>query len=707
MLLILDDLQWVDTGSASLLFHLGRRIIESPKMIIGAFRPAEVDLGRAGERHPLESVLHELKRDFGDFEVEVDRSEDRKFVDAFLDTEPNRLNTAFREMLFKQTRGHPLFTIELLRDMQDRCVLVKDKKGQWVEGPELNWDSLPARVDAVIEERISRLTEKLRDILTLASVEGEEFTAEVVAHLQETELRKLVRLFSSELDKRHHLVRAKGIRHLERQRLSLYIFQHILFQRYLYNSLDEVERAHLHGDVGNMLEALYGEQIDEIAIQLARHFQEAGIATKAIEYLQKAGNKAAGLCANEEAVAHFQKGLEILKTLPDTPERVQQELGMQLGLAVPLSGIKGYGEPAVGETYSRARILCQQIGEKPQLITALFLLSIFYFSRAEHQTALEIQEQLVRLAQKIKDPLLIALTHSTMAWILYSQGRFASAQTHLDKMNSFYDFKKHGSLAFIYGFDPGMASLAFSACNLWCLGYPDQALDCCIKSVDLARKVNHPYTLAFALAMASMFNLLRRESQALKELAEELVQLSREKGFLLYAGIGNFKSGRALCEQGQIKEGIARINQGLAVYEATGQRFTRIELLTCLAEAYGKAGEVGKGLKLLSDAFLLLEKSEERYFESTLYRVRGELLLMKGVNEYEVDRDYQKAIDVARGQNAKSMELRATMSLARLWQKKGKKKEAFKILKEIYDWFTEGFDTQDLKDAKALLEELS
>ncbi|MDH4220402.1 MAG: protein kinase, partial [Candidatus Aminicenantes bacterium] len=285
LFLMLDDLQWVDAGSASLLFHLCRRLAGNRILVAGSYRPDEVALGRGDGRHPLETVVHELKRDFGDIELEVGITEARKFVDAYIDTEPNRLDRNFRETIFKQTKGHPLFTVELLKEMQNRALLIKDEEGRWIQGPNLDWNALPARVDAVIEERISRLSENERETLTLASIEGEEFTAEVLAQLQEVEIRKLIRLLSGELDRRHHLVSAKGIRQLKNLHLSLYLFRHILFQRYLYNHLDEVERTHLHAEVGQILENLYGEQNEEVSVQLARHFQEAGVWDKAIEYL--------------------------------------------------------------------------------------------------------------------------------------------------------------------------------------------------------------------------------------------------------------------------------------------------------------------------------------------------------------------------------------------------------------------------------------
>jgi tetratricopeptide (TPR) repeat protein/energy-coupling factor transporter ATP-binding protein EcfA2 len=313
LLLVLDDLQWADSGSISLLFHLGRRIEGNRILVVGAYRPAELALGRGGERNPLESVANELKGIFGDVEVELGQAEGRHFVNAFIDTEPNRLSASFRDTLFQQTEGHPLFTVELLRGMQEQEMLVKDEENRWIEGPSLKWDALPARVDAVIAESIGRLPESLRKVLILASVEGEEFTAEVTARLHETNELEMIRMLSAHLDKLHNLVSARGIKRIKGQRLSLYRFRHVLFQKYLYNSLDEVERVYLHEEMGSVLEKIYGNQTDEIALYLARHFREAGIPGKAVDYLIQAADKARRVYANEEAIEHYQQALILVK----------------------------------------------------------------------------------------------------------------------------------------------------------------------------------------------------------------------------------------------------------------------------------------------------------------------------------------------------------------------------------------------------------
>jgi tetratricopeptide (TPR) repeat protein len=320
LLLILDDLQWVDRASAGLLFLLGRRLEGARILIVGAYRPEEVALGledpTTGEsrRHPLAKLLAEFKRLYGEAWLDlaqVEEPEGRRFVDALLETEPNRLGEGFRGALADRSGGHPLFTVELLRAMQERGDLVRDGAGRWREGPALDWGTLPARVEGVIAERIGRLEKEQRQLLAVASVEGEDFTAEVVARVRGVGVQEAVRRLGGELQKEHRLVRSRGMMWLDARRLALYRFQHHLFQAYLYQGLDEAQRAYLHEDVGNALEALYGEQADEVAPQLARHFEEAGLTDKAAHYYGRAGELAAEAFANEEALAHLSRALKL------------------------------------------------------------------------------------------------------------------------------------------------------------------------------------------------------------------------------------------------------------------------------------------------------------------------------------------------------------------------------------------------------------
>jgi DNA-binding SARP family transcriptional activator/predicted ATPase len=711
LVLVLDDLQWADLGSISLLFHLGRHLAGSRILIVGAYRSEEVTIGRDEKRHPLEPVVNEFRRDFGDITVNLGQAENRDFVEAFLDSEPNRLGDAFREMLYRQTRGHPLFTIELLRGLQERGDLAKDQEGCWAEGPALDWETLPARVEAVIAERMNRLAQPLQATLRVASVEGEQFTAEVVAQVQEADGREMVGRLSNELDRRHRLVRAQAIERLGARRVSRYRFRNYLFQKYLYDNLDPVERAYLHEDVGNVLEQLYGDQASDIAAiapQLSWHFQEAGIAEKAIPYMVKAGERAVRLSAYQEGIAHLTKGLELLVALPDSPERNQQELALQLALGIAWRGPKGTQAPEFEHAYTRARELCQQTGKTSQLSRVVGELSIMHYVRAEHQRARALADEALSLAQQeSRDPLLVGLAHWHLGVALFSLGEYTAARTHLEQVITFYNPEQHHrSFVYLRGSDAGLGALAYDACCLWCLGYPEQALERSQEALALARELGHPFTLADVLCYAGcMFSEMRRDGLALKNHAEELMRLASERT-LVWSPEGQRYRGSALAMLGQVDEGIAQMREGIAAIQSSGTWCAMSEALCYLAKAQAEAGQSEEGLTTLAEALAFVEQTDQRRWEAELRRLRAELLLMQG-NEAEAEASYHKAIEVARRQQAKSWELRATVNLCRLWQEQGRMDEARQMLAEIYDWFTEGFDTPDLQEAGALLAELS
>jgi predicted ATPase len=582
---------------------------------------------------------------------------------------------------------------------------------------------LPARVEAVIAERIGRLVPPLRTALRVASVEGELFTAEVVARIRATDEQEVLNRLSGELDHNHRLIRAQSIERIDGQLLSRYRFRHILFQKYLYGTLDAVERVHLHEQVGTALEGLYGAQegvsaIAAIAPQLARHFEEARITDKAIHYLHQAGQRAVRLSAYEEAIAHLTRGLALLETLPDsggeggqrTPEhslqRAKQELALQLALGIAWTGGSGTQAPGVRDAYIRARELCRRTGSTFQLCQALGELSIHYYMRAEHQEAREMAEEALSLAQQAEDPLLVAIAYWYVGIVLLALGEYKEARAHLHQTISFYDPQRHHrSIVFLRGSDVGVSAMAYDACCLWCLGYPDQALRQSQEALALARELNHPFTLADVLCYAGcQVNALRRDAQALRENAEHLMRLTKGKSPAWSAAAVRCR-GQALVWLGQIGEGMSQMREGIAAMQALGARCYRSWDLCALAEEQARAGHAEEALTPLGEAFAFVEDTDERHWEAELYRLKGELLLTQG-DDAEAEASFQKAIEVAHRQSARSWELRATTSLARLWQKQGRTDGAREVLAEIHGWFTEGFDTPDLRDAKALLDAL-
>ena len=435
--------------------------------------------------------------------------------------------------------------------------------------------------------------------------------------------------------------------------------------------------------------------------------------------------------------------VELLNTLPDTPERAQHELVLQTLLGPALMATRGYAAPEVGKAYTRALELCRQVGETPQLFPALFGLRQLYILRAEFQTAYELGEQLLNLADRVQDPALLLEAHRAVGEALLCMGELSPALKHLEQSRALYDPQKHHSHAFLYGFDPGVACASFAAIALWHLGYPDQALKRVQEALTLAGDLSHPFSLAFALNFTTMIYQNRREGPLGQERAEAAIALSREQGFLFYEAFNTWSRGVTLAEQGQTAEGIAQMRQGIIAFRATGAEWGRAYQPGPLAEAYGKVGQVEEGLQVLSEALAAADKNGERWYEAELYRLKGTLTLeARGWRletgspssqapslkpqvprevEEEAEEYFLKAIAVARQQQAKSLELRAVISLVRLRQQQAVQSEsrttehasrtrlaeAHTMLSDVYNWFTEGFETKDLQEAKALLEGLN
>jgi predicted ATPase/DNA-binding SARP family transcriptional activator len=713
LLLVVDDLQWTDRGSTGLLFHLGRRLPGSHILIVGAYRPEDVALGREGDRHPLEPVVNEFQRVFGELTINLSQAEGRGFVDALLDSEPNQLGAAFRETLYRQTRGHPLFTIELLRGLQERGDLVRDPANRWVEGPALDWQTLPARVEAAIRERISRLAEPLREALQVASVEGEVFTAEVVARVRGTNEREILARLSADLDRKHRLVRAEAIEHLGARRISRYRFRNYLFQEYLYTNLDPAERAYLHEDVGDVLEALYGGDGGEpvaIAPQLARHFREAGRADRAAHYLHQAAERAVQLSAYREATVQATRGLALLRTLPPSPQRDQQELALQVTLGVARIG-DGSVYEQIEETvaaYARTRALAKQTGRVSQLCQVLGEMSIFHYVRAEMDRAHDLGQEALSLAQQTEDPLLLAWCHWHLGFILFGRGEYPAAREHLEQVLAFYvPEQHHAALVRLPGADAGLSAMAYEACCLWCLGYPHQALQHSQQALSLAHELDHPLSLADVLSYGGcQFQAMYRDGRAVRDHAQALRKLSANRELTGWYSNGVWYKGVGLVLMGRIPEGITQLREGIASFRTEGKQTMLPTALGFLAEALAQAGKRAEALVTLADALTLVEEGGEHQWEPELCRLRSELLLAAG-DEAGAEAGLHTAISLAQQQQARSWELRATTSLARLCQAQGRVDEARQRLSGIYAWFTEGFDAPDLLEARDLLGELA
>ncbi len=712
LILFLDDLQWADRASIGLLFHLGRHIENSRILMLGAYRPNDIALGRDGDRHPLEPVVHELMRYHGDILVDLDAIPEEvnwQFVSALLDSAPNCLEETFRESLFQQTGGHALFTVELIRAMQERNDIVLDESGCWVETPSLDWNDLPARVEGVVEERIARLDETLREMLTVASVEGEQFSAEVIARVQAIADRQAVRQISTYLDRRHRLVRPQGLVQLDDSRLSLYRFTHNLFHTYVYDSLDVMERTYLHEDVGRVLEAMYGDRTGEIAAELARHFHEAGVIDKAVRYHLEAAKRATVAAAYDEAITHLTAGLGLIRTRTDIPEHKEYELTFQASLGPALVARRGWGAPEAEQAYVRACELCQELGNVSVLATVLYGLAYLREFRGQYTRSQELTQERLDLPSSVLGTHQILESYELLACSTFHQGSFSQALEHVDRGIEFYDGPRRSDTHTPDGQDLGVACHTWAALSLWFLGYPNQALERMRSALDLADAQAQHYTLARALSKAALLHQLRGEANSARKHAEAALTYATKLGFPYYTATANMLLGWAHVRLGRSEAGIARLREGLTTYDLTGTEMDRPYFLGLMADGYAAGGQIREALAVLGEALESVHSGRPFFYEAELHRLRGVLLQRASPqqNTDEAEASFERALEVARHQRSRSLELRILLRLSDLRRAQGDQRgleSTRAMLAETYGWFTEGFKTPDLEEAGNRLE---
>jgi predicted ATPase/class 3 adenylate cyclase len=600
------------------------------------------------------------------------------------------------QQLLTKTDGVPLFVEELtkmvlesglLREVGDRYELI---------GP-LPPLAIPATLQDSLMARLDRLaTGKL--VAQLGATIGRQFDyalLQAVSPMDEATLQQAL----------GQLVEAELLYQSELLPGGTFTFRHALIQETAYLSLLRSMRQQYHQQIAMALVGRFQETVETQPELVAHHYTEAGLAAQAVPYWQRAGERAIERSANLEAISHLTRGLEVLKTLPDTPQRTQQELTLQLALGTPLVMIKGYEAREVEQVYTRAQELCQQVGDKSQRFSVLVGLRRVYFGRGQLQTAREVAEECLTLAQDLPNPAFLQEAHAILGTTLLYQGELLSACTHLEQGLALHPPQAGRSLTFSDSTDPEVFCLTQLSWALWMLGYPEQALTRSRQACTLAQQLSHPYSMTYALVFASALSMFRREAQRVQEQAEAAIALAREQGFARWLAVGKGWRGWAMAEQGAVQEGLAQLLQAPTV--GLSQQPLR------LAEVYGKAGQPEEGLRVLTETLAAVSQNGERRFEAELYRLQGELLLRQSTGtdashtaQAKAEACFRRAIEVARWQQAKLFELRAVMSLSRLWLRQGQSHVARDLLATVYGWFTEGFDTPDLQEAKALLEAL-
>jgi class 3 adenylate cyclase/predicted ATPase len=629
-----------------------------------------------------------------------------------------------RQQLLVKTDGVPLFVEELTKMVLESGIL-REANGRYELTAPLPSLAIPSTLHDSLMARLDRLA-TAKTVAQLGAAIGRQFAyglLQAVSPLDESALQQAL----------GQLVQAELLYQRGLPPQATYTFKHALIQEAAYQSLLKSTRQGYHRQIAQVLDERFPETVETQPELLAHHYTEAGQPAQAVPYWLRAGQRATERSGNIEAVSHLTKGLEVLRGFPDTPERIQHELALHLALGQPLLMIKGQDSPELAQVYSRAQELCQRVGDSRQRFSALMGLCSFYNAQGRLQTSRELAEESLALAQGVHDPVLLLEAHITLGSILFCLGEFVSARMHLEEGLALQSRQQHRSMILNRGCDCEVFGATWLAWTLWILGYPDRSLAKSHEALRLAQELSHTYSLALALFFAAVLDMCRREAQGAQERLDTVMALSEEQGFVRWLAGGMMVRGWALAEQGALEEGIGQLKEGLAAWRAMGGELALPHFLAILADAYGKGGRAHEGLRVLEEAQAISRKNVERRFEAELLRIRGELLLQQiagaGLKSApaeasmgaeadvastgrrprlsEVERCFRQALAVARHQQAKSLELRAAMSLSRLWRHRGKREAAYELLAPIYGWFTEGFDTADLQEAKALLEALA
>jgi DNA-binding winged helix-turn-helix (wHTH) protein/predicted ATPase len=703
LILVLEDLHWSDTSTIEALVLLARRREAARLLVLGTYRPVELIL----RQHPLKASKQELQVHGHCAEVPLEYLPVAA-VQAYLAQRggAGAATAAWAAWVQQRTEGHPLFMVHVVEE------LARSGRLAAAPAPEAARRSaeveVPAGLQQLIELQLGQLSAEEQQVLEVASVVGAEFSEASVAAGLPLPLEAIAARCEG-LARRGQFLEDRGLAAWPDGTVSgRYGFRHALYQEVLYGRIGSGRRMRCHRAIGTRLEGAYGVQAGERAAELARHFERGCELARAVHYLRQAGTNALRRSAHREAVALLTQGLALLAQIPETPARAQQELALQIALGPALIATKGTAAPEVEQTYARARALCAQAGETPQLVPTLRGLCQFYRNQGALLTARELGEQLVRLAQHGATPALSGIAHEALGSTLFYLGEYAAARAHLEQGIGSPDSQAQQLLVLHrYFVAPEVWCLVLVAHTLWCLGYPAQALRRCQEALTLAQVLAHPPALALAWHFAAYLYQRCRDTLAVQEQAESLLTLATAQEFPLFVGYGLFWDGWVRARQGQGAVALTQMHQGMAAVGATGQRLSRPLCLVLLAEATGLAGHVEQGLGLLAEAVAECEANGRGDLLAEAYRLRGELLLCQATPAVaQAGTCFQQALAIARRQQAKSWELRAAMSLARLWQQQGKRAEAHDLLVEVYGWFTEGFDTADLQEAKGLLEKL-
>ncbi|MBI3329876.1 MAG: hypothetical protein HYZ81_24605, partial [Nitrospinae bacterium] len=638
LVLVLEDLHWSDAATLDLVAWLARRREPARLLLLGTYRPAEVIV----HSHPLRAVTQDLSLHGLCEELRLESLHEAAVAEYLAARFPEHgFPPALSRALHRRTDGQPLFIVAVVDEML-RQGWVAEGEGRWqvTAGVGEVEALVPESLREFIEQQLDGLGAEDQRVLEAASVAGVEFSAAVVAAVVGRESLQVEERCAG-LVRQRQVLEASGMAEWPDGTVAeCYRFRHALYQQIVYDRLPGGRRVQFHHTIGVREEVGYGAQAGEHAAELAVHFDRGRDYPRAVRYRQRAAANALQRWAYREAIGSLTRGLELLEQWPAGAERTQRELDLQMALAPALMATKGLSAPEVEQTYARARALCQQVGETPQLFPTLWGLSRFYLNRGMLPTARELAEQLYQLAEREAAPTQLLEAHDALGFALLYQGEYAAAWTHIQQGIALTDPTAQRALALLRGTAPGVRCLAGASNTLWCLGYPSQAVRRSQEALALAQEIEHPHSLALAQVFAAFLHYRRREAPAVQAQAEALLTLATAQGFPLWVGYGTFQRGWALAMQGQSEAGMMQLRQGTAAVLAMGQMLVQPRCLVMLAEAAGHSGHVEEGLRWLAESLAAFAASRQGEMLTEAYRLQGELLLTSNVQRQEEGAQY-------------------------------------------------------------------
>jgi class 3 adenylate cyclase/predicted ATPase len=685
VLALYEDVHWIDPTTLAALGLLIDRVQRLPVLVVITFRP-EFAPPWSGHAHVTQLSLARLTRRHGGTIV-ARLAGGKALPEEVLDE------------IVGRTDGIPLFVEELTKTVLESGLL-QDAGDHFELAAPLPPLAIPSTLQDSLMARLDRLA-PVKEVAQTAAAIGREFDHQVLAAVSSLPEQRL----NDALDQ---LVAAELVFRRGFPPNATYNFKHALVQEAAYNSLLKGQRQQLHARIAQALEEKFPDVAANRPEVLARHLTDAELTQQAVGYWHKAGQQAAARFAHKEALAHLTKGLELLRSLPETADSAREEARLQIALGISLTATKGPA-PEVLAAYLRAQELAQQIGDTRQVYAAVWGHWYFNLLRMRFSTARDLSYELLELAKREQDKELLLQAHHAAWPILLCRGEILLCREHAEQGLGLYNRDEHRSHALRYGgHDPGACAQYHTALALWLLGHADQAVAMARDAVSLASELAQPFSLTLAVSHASYLHQCRGEPSIGREHAEATIALSVEQGFPHYRATGILMRGWAVAAQGDLEAGAAAIQEGLAALRAAGANVRRSYYLALLADVCRRAGRYDVAENAIAEAWAFSEESGERWWEADLYRLKGELLLAQSAaNRAEAEGCFRRAVKVAHQQSAKAFELRATTSLARLWAEQGRRSEADDLLAPVYGWFTEGFDTADLKEAKGLLNELA